>query len=45
MGVLSCGVGKVCVEDSTLTMGGFCEILVSAGDEDAALEPQRYYED
>lgn len=35
----------VCVEDSTLTMGGRCEILVSAGDEDAAMEPQRYFED
>ena len=41
VGVLSCGDGKVCVEDSTSTMGGHCEILVSADDEAAALEPQR----
>ena len=27
VGVLSCGVGKVCVEDSTSTMGGRCETL------------------
>ena len=38
---LSCGVGKVCVEDSTSTMGGRCKVLVSADDEATALEPQR----
>ena len=40
VGVLSCSAGKVCVEDSTSTMGGRCEILVSPDDEAAALEPQ-----
>ena len=41
VGVLSCGAGEVCVEDSTSTMGGRCEIHVSPDDEAAALEPQR----
>ena len=41
VGVLSCSAGQVCVEDSTSTMGGRCEILVSPDDEAAALEPQR----
>ena len=41
VGVLSCGAGEVCAEDSTSTMGGRCEVLVSADDEAAALEPQR----
>ena len=41
VGVLSCGVGKVCVEDSTSTVGGRCKLLASADDEAAALEPQR----
>ena len=41
VGVLSCGVGEVCVEDSTSTVGGRCKVLVSADDEAAALEPQR----
>ena len=41
VGILSCGVGEVCVEDSASKMGGRCEILVSADDEAAALEPQR----
>ena len=41
VGLLSCGAGKVCVEDSTSTMGGRCEVLVSADDAAAALEPQR----
>ena len=41
VGVLSCGVGKVCVEDSTSTLGGRCEVLGSANDGAAALEPQR----
>ena len=42
VGVLSCGAGEVCVEDSTSTMGGRCKILESADDEAAAaLEPQR----
>ena len=39
--VLSCGVGEVCVEDLTSTMGGRCEILVIPDDDAAALEPQR----
>ena len=33
------------MEDSTSTMGGRCEILVPADDEDAALEPQLELED
>ena len=41
VGLLSCGAGKVCVEDSTSTMGGRCEVLVSADDGATALEPQR----
>ena len=41
VGVLSCGVGEVCVEDSTSTMGGRCDVLVPDNDEAAALEPQR----
>ena len=39
VGVLSCGVGEVCVEDSTSTLGGRCEVLVNDGAAD--LEPQR----
>ena len=29
MGVHSCGVGEVCVEDSTSTVGGRCKLILS----------------
>eukprot|EP00956_Cyclotella_meneghiniana_P023393 scaffold45543_cov24-Cyclotella_meneghiniana.AAC.2 len=41
----SCRVGEVCVEDSTSKIGGHCELVASASDEAAALEPRRELED
>ena len=41
VGLLSCGMGEMCVEDSTSTMGGRCKVLVSTKDETADLEPHR----
>eukprot|EP00956_Cyclotella_meneghiniana_P020719 scaffold36935_cov53-Cyclotella_meneghiniana.AAC.1 len=41
----SCRVGEVCVEDSTSKIGGRCELVASASDEAAALEPLRELED
>eukprot|EP00956_Cyclotella_meneghiniana_P036576 scaffold127572_cov48-Cyclotella_meneghiniana.AAC.2 len=45
VGVLSsCGVGELCVEDSTSKMGGRCELVVSFSNGAAALEPHRELE-
>ena len=41
----SCRVGEVCVEDSTSKIGGRCELVASASDEAAALEPLRDLQD
>eukprot|EP00956_Cyclotella_meneghiniana_P035659 scaffold116902_cov58-Cyclotella_meneghiniana.AAC.2 len=38
VGVLSCGVGEICIEDSTSSVGGRCMVLVA--DDEPALELQ-----